>query len=306
MTCTVEPGPLELFERERPRLTGLAYRITASIADAEDAVQETWIRWTKMHHKEITNPAGWLTTVTSRIALDRLRAQRRRREMYVGPWLPDPVTTDRSPEDAVELAESLTVGFLVILDRLGPAERVAFLLGDVFGEPYSVIAEVLGKSEEACRQLVSRARRKVRDARAATRGDFPAPAPIELLGQLVAAVMAGEEERALNLLDPDVVLTPDAGAGRRAARRPVVGAQRVQRLISGGWRLFGFTERPTTADQLPPMRFATVNSSPSIVFDASDGPVIISAEACDGRITRIWVRLNPDKAGALNDPLRLV
>ena len=216
MSQTDRPGRLELFERERPRLTGLAYRITASLADAEDVVQETWLRWSAVNQESIVNPAGWLTTVASRIALDRLRAQRRRRESYVGPWLPDPVTTDPSPEESAELSESLTVGFLVILDRLGPAERVAFLLGDVFGEPYPVIAQSLGKSEDACRQLLSRARRKVREARATTRGDIPTAAPVQLLGELVAAVLAGEEERALSLLDPDVVLVSDAGADRRA------------------------------------------------------------------------------------------
>jgi RNA polymerase sigma-70 factor (ECF subfamily) len=305
VTSTADPGPLELFERERPRLTGLAYRITASIADAEDAVQEAWIRWAAADTNAIVNPAGWLTTVTSRTALDRLRAQQRRREVYVGPWLPDPVTTDRSPEEAAELAESLTVGFLVVLDRLGPAERVAFLLAEVFGEPYRVIADVLGKNEDACRQLASRARRKVREARIESRDELPAEAPLELLGQLMAAVLAGEEERAVSLLDPDVVLVSDAGAGRRAARRPVVGARRVQRLISGGWRLFGFTARPA-ADELPAMRVATVNSTPSIVFDAAAGPVVLSADASGGRITRIWVRLNPDKTAALSDPPALV
>ena len=297
---------LELFEGERPRLTGLAYRITASIPDAEDVVQETWLRWSAADQESIVNPAGWLTTVASRLALDRLRGQRRRREVYVGPWLPDPVTNEPSPEESAELSESLTVGFLVVLDRLGPAERVAFLLGDVFGEPYPVIAETLGKSEDACRQLLSRARRKVREARPTSRGDIPSPAPLELLGELMTAVLEGEEERALSLLDPEVVLVSDGGPDRRAARHPVVGAHRVQRLISGGWRLFGFKARPTDPTQLPPARIATVNSTPSIVFDAEGGPVILSAEAADGRITRIWVRLNPDKTAALDGALELI
>jgi RNA polymerase sigma-70 factor (ECF subfamily) len=291
-------GGLDLFEGERPRLTGLAYRITGSLADAEDVVQEAWIRWAAREAGGVENPAGWLTTVTSRLALDRLRAQRRRREVYVGPWLPDPVPTARSVEETAELAESLTLGFLVLLDSLGPFERVAFLLGDVFGEPYPVIAEVLGKNEPACRQLVSRARRKMQTARPAGRAPDPSPASADLLMQLMDSVLAGDEERALSLLDPDVVLISDAGAARRAARRPVVGAKRVNQLLKGGWRLFGF-KSPPSREQLPPARLLDVNSSPSLVLDWPEGPIVITAAAVDGRIASIWVRLNPDKTAAL-------
>ena len=196
------PGGLDTFEGERPRLTGLAYRITCSLADAEDVVQEAWIRWAAEDAATVDNPAGWLTTVTSRLALDRLRAQRRRREVYVGPWLPDPVPTARDAEETAELAESLTLGFLVLLDSLGPYERVAFLLGDVFGEPYPAIAEILGKSEPACRQLVSRARRKLHSARPGAGTPPPSPASAELLEQLMHSVLAGDEERTLSLNPP--------------------------------------------------------------------------------------------------------
>jgi RNA polymerase sigma-70 factor (ECF subfamily) len=296
---------VEVFEGERPRLTGLAYRITGSIADAEDVVQEAWIRWAAQDAGTVDNPAGWLTTVTSRLALDRLRAQRRRREVYVGPWLPDPVPTARSVEETAELAESLTLGFLVLLDELGPFERVAFLLGDVFGEPYSVIAEVLGRSEAACRQLVSRARRKVHSAHPDDESPGPSPASAELLIQLMDSVLAGDEERALSLLDPDVVLTSDAGPARRAARHPVIGAKRVHQLVTGGWRLFGFKTRPRR-DEMPAARLLDVNSSPSLVLDLPDGPIVITGEAVDGRITSIWVRLNPEKTVALKDPPPMV
>jgi len=291
-----------LFEAERRRLTGLAYRVTGSVADAEDVVQEAWLRWTAADQRAIANPAGWLTTVTSRMALDHLRAQRRRRESYVGPWLPEPVATDLSPEEQTELAESLTVGFLVLLDRLGPAERVAFLLGDVFGEPYEVIAGVLDKRPEACRQLVSRARRKIRGA-----GGDPAvgrPAPAKLLTDLVGAVLVGDEQGALALLDPDVVLVSDGGPNRRAARHPVMGAVRVHRLLTGGWRLFGFPERPHP-DDFPPAHLEIVNSTESLVFDAPEGPVVVSAEALAGRIVSIWVRLNPEKTGRLGAGVEL-
>jgi RNA polymerase sigma-70 factor (ECF subfamily) len=290
-----------VFEGERPRLTGLAYRITGSLADAVDVVQEAWIRWAGQELTSVDNPAGWLTTVTSRLALDRLRAQRRRREVYVGPWLPDPVPTGRTVEETAELAESLTLGFLVLLDSLSPLERVAFLLGDVFGEPYPIIAQVLGKSEPACRQLVSRARRKLHSSRPDGRAHGPSPASAELLIQLMASVLADDEERALSLLDPDVVLVSDAGPARRAARHPVVGAKRVHQLIKGGWRLFGFKSRPSR-DELPPVRFLDINSSPSLVLDSPDGPIVVTGAAVDGRITSIWVRLNPDKTAGLEDP----
>jgi RNA polymerase sigma-70 factor (ECF subfamily) len=300
---TSATGGLDTFEGERPRLTGLAYRITGSLADAEDVVQEAWIRWAARDAATVDNPAGWLTTVTSRLALDRLRAQRRRREVYVGPWLPDPVPTARNAEKTAELGESLTLGFLVLLDSLGPYERVAFLLGDVFGEPYPAIAGILGKSEPACRQLVSRARRKLHSARPGA--GTPPPATAVLLAQLMDSVLAGDEERTLSLLHPDVVLISDAGPARRAARHPVVGAERVRQLLKGSWRLFGF-KTGSSPDGRPLARLLEVNSSPSLVLDTPEGPIVITGEAVRGQITSIWVRLNPDKTAALDDPPPIV
>lgn len=296
----------QVFEAERPRLTGLAYRVTGSVADAEDVVQDAWIRWAETDPSTVANPPGWLTTVTSRLALNRLRAQRRRREVYVGPWLPDPVPTARTPEETAEMAESLTTGFLVVLDSLGPAERVAFLLGDVFGEPYPVMAEALDKSEAACRQLVARARSKMRSARGDHRVPDRSAASAELLVELMTSVLADDEERAMALLDPDVVLTSDGGANRRAARRQVVGAKRVRQLAKGGWRLFGFTSRPTLEDEFPPTHLVEINATPSLVVEHPEGPIVITGEAVDGRLTAIWIRLNPDKTGAIEDPLNLL
>lgn len=293
----------DVFAEERPRLLGLAYRIVAERADAEDVVQEAWLRWSRSDQGAIDNPQGWLTTVTTRLALDRLRALRRRREVYVGEWLPDPVSVERSPVETAELAESLTLGFLVLLDRLGPVERAVFLLADVFGEPFSVISDAVGKSEAACRQIATRARRKLRntDAEGVARG----PASAELLGQLMAAVISGDEEQAVQLLAPDVVLVSDGGPSRRAARRPVVGTHRVLRLMQGGWRLFGFQSKPDPTD-LPPAHIETINAGPAIVIDAPTGPVIISGEMAGGVVTRIWVRLNPDKMSGLESPLEML
>jgi RNA polymerase sigma-70 factor, ECF subfamily len=299
MSPAPAPGGLGAFEGERARLTGLAYRITGSLTDAEDVVQEVWIRWAARGAAAMDNPAGWLTTVTSRLAIDYLRAQRRRREVYVGPWLPDPVRTARDAEEAAELAESLTLGFLVLLDSLGPYERVAFLLGDVFGEPYPVIAKILGKSEPACRQLVSRARRKLHSARPGTGAAPPSPASAELLGQLMYSVLAGDEEKTLSLLHPDVVLISDAGPARSAARHPIAGAERVGQLLKGTWNRFGFKIRPSSDGS--PARLLEVNSSPSLVLDSPEGPIVITGEADGGQLTSIWIRLNPDKTAALED-----
>ena len=170
----------------------------------------------------------------------------------------------------------------------------------MFGEPYPVIAEVLGKSEPACRQLVSRARRKMLSARPGAGVRTPSPASAELLAKLMSSVLAGDEEKALSLVDPDVVCTSDAGPARRASRHPVVGAARVLQLMKGASRLMGFETR-SSRDELPPVRLLEVNSSPSLVLDSPEGPIVITAEAVDGLITSIWVRLNPDKTAALKD-----
>lgn len=283
-------------------MLGLAYRMLGGAGDAEDVVQEVWLRWSKADRSGIENPAGWLTTVTTRLALDRLRALRRRREVYVGPWLPDPVTTE-SLSDNLELAESLTLAFLVLLERLGPVERAVFLLAEVFGEPYSLVSDALGKSEAACRQIATRARRKVRDQSGAT--SHGQAAPVELLGKLLGALLADDEEGALRLLAPDVVLISDGGPQRRAARLPVVGSYRVHRLMKGGWRLFGFRSKPGPSEW-PPAHFATVNAMPAIVVESPRGPVVISAEARNGQIEQIWIRLNPEKTKGMDLPASML
>jgi RNA polymerase sigma-70 factor (ECF subfamily) len=289
------PGPgrsAAAFDAERPRLLGLAYRMTGSLADAEDVVQDAWLRWSNADEHAIDNPAAWLTTVATRLSLDRIRMVDRRRADYVGEWLPEPVATSRGPEETVELAESLTLGFLVLLDRLSPTERAVFLLADVFGESYATIGLTVGKSEAACRQIASRARRKVHDRRA----EPPPDEDPELLSRLISAVLAGDSGELLDLLDPDVVLVSDGGPARHAARRPVVGADRVARLV------LNISRRAEGAAA----SIVEVNGRPSLVQEDAAGRIVTQIDQRDGRITAIWVMLNPSKLHGLDGviPLR--
>jgi RNA polymerase sigma-70 factor, ECF subfamily len=288
-----DPGATT-FAVERPRLLGLAYRMTSSYSDAEDVVQDTWMRWSTADQPRIDNPAAWLTTVATRLSLDRIRAGERRRADYVGEWLPEPVATSRGPEETVELAESLTLGFLVLLDRLTPVERAVFLLADVFGEPFAAISETIDKSEVACRQIASRARRKVHEERT---GSPPDDDP-ELLERLIGAVLAGDEHQLLGLLDPDVVLVSDGGPDRHAARRPVVGADRVARLVLNIARRSAASEGEAAVVE--------VNGRPSLVLDPPEGRLVAQVDQRGGRVTAIWIVLNPAKLHGLDDvaPLR--
>ena len=286
----------EVFELERPRLTGLAYRMLGSLSDAEDVVQDAWLRWQRADRDEIRNPAAWLTTVSSRLALDRLRAQRRRREDYVGPWLPEPIRAvaptqaAEDPEQAAELAESMTLGFLVVLDRLGPVERAVFLLADVFGEPYADIAEIVDRSPEACRQIASRARRKVRAER-----EPATPADEALLADLIGAVMVGDVDAVISLLSPEVVLVSDGGPNRRAARRPVLGPAKVARL------LINLTHRMPTDGEVA---FELVNAGPALVLRSEELTCALTADRDDrGVVSVVRILINPDKLAGLDHPV---
>jgi RNA polymerase sigma-70 factor (ECF subfamily) len=286
-------GP-DPFDGERARLLGLVYRMTGSFDDAEDVVQDVWLRWQQADREDVENPAAWLTTVATRLSLDRLKAADRRRAEYVGEWLPEPVATSRGPEETAELAESLTLGFLVLLDQLSPLERAVFLLAEVFAEPYSSIAEMVGKSPAACRQISSRARHKLDAARV---GQARAGDDRVLLEQLVGAVLAGDEAAMLELLDPDVVLVSDGGPARRAARRPVIGPDRVARLVVNLVRRGGVDGSASIRE---------VNGKPAVVLESpTHGRLVTQLDTRDGRITRIWIVLNPEKLHGLDEVVAL-
>jgi RNA polymerase sigma-70 factor (ECF subfamily) len=270
------------------------------VADAEDVVQEAWLRWQLADRSAIERPAAWLTTVTSRLCLDRIRSTSRRREQYVGPWLPEPISTERGPEALGEMAESLTVGFLVMLDRLTAAERLVFLLAEVFGEPYRTIADVTGRSEASCRQLAHRARERVRASpdQAPVRPSVVREEDEALVVQLLVAVSSGDIDATVSLLADDVVLVSDGGPHRRAARRPVTTPPRVARL------LVNLAKRTEATWSLVPCR---LNGLPSLVMGPGEEvDTALSFDVVDGHVRRIWVVRAPDKLSHIGEHIGLV
>ena len=220
-------------EHLRGRLFGVAYRMLGSRAEAEDVVQEAYVRWHQADAASVRNAEAWLVTTTTRIAIDRLRALKREREAYTGPWLPEPLLGDEPPppDRQIELASDLSVAFLVLLERLAPEERAAFLLHDVFDCDYAEVARVLEKSESACRQMLHRARERVRTER--KRFAVPEAARARLLRTFTEAVEARDERTLLALFAPDATWTADGGGKTAAAPRPIVGAERIVRLVLG-------------------------------------------------------------------------
>jgi RNA polymerase sigma-70 factor (ECF subfamily) len=281
---------LEEFVASRPRLTAIAYRMLGSAADAEDVVQETYLRWRERRERDVESSASYLTTIVVRLCIDELRSARSRRESYVGPWLPEPLVVDESgPAEAAELADSLSLAFLVMLEELAPVERAAFLLHDVFDYDYGEIGRMLDRGEPACRQLVSRARRRVGDRR--RRFDADERQGREIANRFLTAVSVGDVESVIEVLAPDVVLWTDGGGKVRAARRPIHGASKVARFlvaVSG------------TVAEGTEIREATVNGQPGFLL-VSNGVVTstLSLEVAGESIVGVAVVLNPDKLHGL-------
>jgi len=291
---TTGPVAADVFSAARPRLIGLAYRILGSLVDAEDVVSEVWFRWARAECGTLGRPQAWLTTVTTRVALDHLRARKRRTADYPGPWLPEPIIGAPGPDEVAELADSLTLGFLILLDELGPVERAVFVLADVFAVPYDEIAEVVGKSSAACRQIASRARRRVQAA------DLPrASGPDRvLIDELLGAVAMGDISGVLARLSPDVVYTADGGPHRRAARRPVETAPRVARL------LINLCRRYEGRMEVTPV---SVNGDVGYIVEV-DGAIdqVLSCSVSEGQVAFIRNMRNPDKLQLIgtHNPLR--
>ena len=287
-----DPG-LSAIMSERRRLINLAYRLLGSLAEAEDAVQETYARWYAMSAQQqdaVENPGAWLTTVASRICLDLLGSARARRERYVGEWIPEPLpgrgewvgaqpTAD--PADRVTLDESVSMAFLVVLESMTPAERVAFILHDVFRYPFAEVAEIVGRTPAACRKLASSARRRVRASQAPA---TPAAHRAGLIRDFKAAWEAKDIGALIGLLAPDATATGDGGGRVTAALRPIEGAEQIARfLVDRAQPSVTFLER-------------TVNGQPGLVAQLDGATVAVFAfDIAGDRITRIWAVLNPDK-----------
>ena len=293
-------NPAETFEPYRRRLIGLAYRMLGSMAEAEDAVQETYLRWHATDHGNVSDPRAFLMTTTTRICLNVLTSARARHEEYVGPWLPEPVvdTAALAPDSRTELAEDLSIALLLTLDRLSPLERAAFLLHDVFDFSFGDVATALERSAAACRQLATRARTHVRAAR--PRGVAVPPGRpgemdakhVQLMSAFQAAVQSGDLNAVTQLLASDVRFVTDGGGKVAAALNVIDGADRVARLLvestrkrPGAWWRAEFR-----------LRFATVNGMPGAIVDAPEGVVQTAAVEIEGGVIRaLYVVRNPDK-----------
>ncbi|MBC6460877.1 RNA polymerase sigma factor SigJ [Actinomadura sp. HBU206391] len=293
----LDPG-LSAIMSERRQLINLGYRLLGSLADAEDVVQETYARWYAMSRQQreaIESPGGWLTKVASRICLDLLGSARARRERYVGEWIPEPLP-DRTewisgrpggstadPADRVTLDESINMAFLIVLESMTPAERVAFILHDVFRYPFAEVAEIVGRTPAACRQLASSARRRIRTSQApATPADQHAAA----VRAFKQAWEAKDIDALIGLLDPDAMATGDGGGLVTAALRPVEGAEQIARF---------FADRASAAPDVTILE-CTVNGRPGLVAQLDGVTVSVMAfDVAGDRIKHIWAVLNPDK-----------
>lgn len=284
------------FTAHRPAVFGAAYRVLGGVADADDVVQETWLRWSRVELATVREPRAYLVTTATRLALDRVRELQRRRESYVGPWLPEPLPDAVSvgdsagdPAEQAELADSLSMAMLVVLSSLTPLERATFVLRDVFDLPYADVASTLGRSEAATRQLAHRARSHVQ-ARA-PRVAVDRSTHQEVLRRFLAALEGGSLDDLLDVLAPDALLITDGGGKRQAALRPIRGAAKIIRWLAGV-----IAKTDGTASVRP----TTLNGEPAVEFlldGALDTVAMIRAEG--GRVTELYMVRNPDKLGAV-------
>ena len=284
------PDSVQSFENHRPALTGLAYRMLGSRAEAEDVVQDAYLRWHEADHAAIKEPRRYLGTIVTRLCLDRMKSARARREVYVGQWLPEPVVDEALDTDAAgDLAHDLSVALMLVLERLSPLERASFLLHDVFGLDFTDVGRALGRGEAACRQLAARARAHIEEGRprfAASREEG-----IRLATAFATAAQSGDAAALTKLLADDAVLYSDGGGKRAAALNPIRGADKILRFVAG-------VTRKSPDLQNAQVRPATVNGLAGFVMREEDGAIDTMAfEHRDGRIVAIYIVRNPEKLG---------
>lgn len=287
MTPEQQTNVDDVFAAQRELLFGLAYRMLGSVADAEDVVQDAYLRWRETDAERVKSPRAYLTTVATRLAIDRLRALRRERETYVGPWLPEPLAAQDAPGPSrAELAESLSLAFLALLESLQPVERAVFLLHEVFAYDHDEIAPIVEKNPENCRQILSRARKQLQMGR--PRFDPRPERQQALLEQFIATCRSGDLPALVGMLTEDVVFYSDGGGKASAARVPIFGADKVARLLLG-------LTRKASPNIVP--RFHDVNGQLALVRyeDGAVRDVTVLETAPDGRICAIRAVRNPDK-----------
>ena len=281
---------IEEFEAHRVHLQAVAYRMLGSVSDAEDALQEAWVRLSRADSDAVENLGGWLTTVVGRVCLDMLRTRRSRREDYVGTWLPEPIITEGEsgdPANEAVLADSVGLALFVVLETLTPAERLAFVLHDMFAVPFEEIAPMVDRSPAATRQLASRARRRVQGAAPVPDADLPRQR--EIVNAFLAASRAGDFEALLEVLDPQVVFRMDSGDASRRAQRPITGAAAVARQVLTRGARFAPLGRP-----------AIVNGAAGVVVGRAGRAIaVVGFTVAHDRIVAIDVITDPDKLRGL-------
>ena len=287
----------EVFEAHRGLMFAIAYRMLGAIADAEDAVQDAWLRWSAASRADVADPRAYLARIVTNTALNRLRSARSRREAYVGPWLPEPLLTEAGPDAAerAELAESVSVAMLVVLESLTPEERAVFVLREVFGFEHAEIGTALGRSAPAVRQLAHRAREHVQARR--PRFDVDWNQQREVTERFLAAAAGGDIEGLMTVLAPDVTLLTDGGGKTRAALRPITGAAKAARYLAA------IAGRPYEGMDLSDMTLeaAEINGSPgTLIMSGGRAIVALTLTVSDGRITAIQLLANPDKLAAVS------
>jgi RNA polymerase sigma-70 factor (TIGR02957 family) len=282
------------FVTHRPLLFTVAYEMLGSAADAEDVVQETWLRWASVGHEEVRDPRAYLVRAVTRQSLNRLRALSRRREEYVGEWLPEPLLTSPDVAEDVELADGVSIAMLTVLETLTPTERAVFVLREVFDFPYDEIAEAVDKSQAAVRQVAHRARDHVAARRPRMQVDRTEQQ--QVVERFVVAVAAGDVQGLMDVLAPDVVLLADGGGIAQAVRVPVVGARKVANLL-----------RPFPAVSVnPAIGMISLNGAVGVrIDDEVGGTTVVSVALEEGRITRIYAMRNPHKLARLSEEAEL-
>jgi RNA polymerase sigma-70 factor (TIGR02957 family) len=285
----------EVFEANRELLFAVAYRMLGTVADAEDTVQDAWLRWSAAPRSDIAEPRAYLARTVTHIALNRLRSARARREAYVGPWLPEPLlTTVQDAAERAELAESVSLAMLVVLESLTPEERAVFVLHEVFGFPHAEIAAAIGRSDASVRQLMHRAREHVQARR--PRFDVDAGQQREVTERFLAAAGGGDIDELMLVLAPDVILVSDGGGKAKAPLRPVMGAAKVARFLAAiSAQPYMGIDRPEMAAEV-----AEINGGPGILVTARGRPITaVTTVIAGGRITAIQLVANPDKLRGL-------